>query len=77
MSSWKIGLTKEVIKEAKKYNFYERLISRLTELQEALKRETEKVLELLHADPVIFEVGQVKVRRMRIGDYRLLLCGLR
>ncbi len=68
---WRITITRSLLKELKRRGIASRIIGKLRELNQALDRESKRTLEVFMREPIIFEIEGFKVRRLRIGDYRL------
>ena len=70
-TDWRIVITRNLLKELKRRGIETRVLKTLRELDRRLDEEPEKVLESLMREPIIFELEEFKVRRLRIGSYRL------
>ena len=69
--NWKLIVTRNLLKDLERRGIKSRIIRKLRQLNLTLKKEPEKVINTLVREPVIFEIETFKVRRMRIGNYRL------
>ena len=70
-TDWKIAITKDLLKELKRRGLVLTILGKLEELSRRLRAEPERTLRVLMREPVIFELGEFKVRRLRVGNYRL------
>ncbi len=70
-AEWRIVVTRSLLKELKRRGITSRILGKLKELSQELSEEPERVLEALMKEPTIFDLEGFKVRRLRIGSYRL------
>ena len=69
--SWKIEASKEFIKNKEKLGDPKEVKKFLDELEKELRENPDKTIKMLEREPMIARIEKIRLKRIRIGRYRV------